>query len=371
LFVVFFPQLVAGPIVRASEFLPQLRVRPRVSAAALEEGLFRIFKGLVKKIVFGDLVAARLADPVFAGPGDYSQLEILVALYAFTLQMYADFSAYSDLAIGIARLLGYTLPENFDRPYQARNVGEFWRRWHMTLSTWLRDYLFFPLGGSQGSALRTYFNLWLTMFLVGMWHGASWNFVVYGNLHALAIVFNRWNRLRAARSGVVAVLHTLLAAAAMAAVFGLAARGLLRLEDDAATVLAAVAAVSTLLVMWVPEGRGRAVTLLHVALTFHFTVLSRVFFRAEDLDASRELAAGLLRFDGLGLRPGGTEPVVWAALLIGFAVHFAPRRLVDEVGLRWFRRLPGPVLGALFCLLALGLTHLLSGAPRAFIYFQF
>src|SRR5690606_22640918 len=128
---------------------------------------------------------------------EYSSLENLLALYAFTLQIYADFSGYSDIAIGVARLLGFRLPENFDRPYQSTSVGEFWRRWHITLSTWLRDYLFFPLGGSRGTETRTYFNLGLTMFLVGMWHGASWNFVVYSLLQATAMVFNRFVRLHA------------------------------------------------------------------------------------------------------------------------------------------------------------------------------
>src|SRR5690606_13208187 len=174
LFVVFFPQLVAGPIVRASELLPQLHRRPKLRPDEIEWGLFRIFKGLIKKVVLGDFIAVYFTDIVFDNPGDFTSLENLLALYAFTLQIYADFAGYSDIAIGTAKLLGFEIPENFDRPYQARDIGEFWRRWHMTLSTWLRDYLFFPLGGSKGSKARTYFNLWLTMFLVGMWHGASW-----------------------------------------------------------------------------------------------------------------------------------------------------------------------------------------------------
>jgi alginate O-acetyltransferase complex protein AlgI len=147
LFVVFFPQLVAGPIVRAHEFLPQLHRPPQLSAANMSQGMFRILCGVIKKAVLGDWIAAHFTDAVFAAPDTYTSLEILLALYAFTLQLYADFSGYSDIAIGVALLLGYKLPENFDRPYQAKNLGEFWRRWHMTLSTWLRDYVFFPLGG--------------------------------------------------------------------------------------------------------------------------------------------------------------------------------------------------------------------------------
>ena len=142
-YVAFFPQLVAGPIVRAAEFLPQLRSALRVDVDDVNFAVFRITKGLFKKVVLGDLVAANFTDLVFTSPAQYSSLENLIALYAFTLQIYADFSGYSDMAIGVARLLGFKLPENFDRPYQSRDVGEFWRRWHMTLSTWLRDYVFF------------------------------------------------------------------------------------------------------------------------------------------------------------------------------------------------------------------------------------
>ncbi|MCA9714664.1 MAG: MBOAT family protein, partial [Myxococcales bacterium] len=149
LFVVFFPQLVAGPIVRASELLPQLHRRPQLSAEGMYEGLFKIFKGLFKKAILGDWIAAQFTDAVFANPLNYSSLEVLIALYAFTLQLYADFSGYSDIAIGVSRLLGYEIPENFDRPHQARNVGEFWRRWHMTLSRFLRDYVYIPLGGNR------------------------------------------------------------------------------------------------------------------------------------------------------------------------------------------------------------------------------
>src|SRR5690606_20336826 len=136
-------------------------------------------------------------DIVFDNPGDFTSLENLLALYAFTLQIYADFAGYSDIAIGTAKLLGFEIPENFDRPYQARDIGEFWRRWHMTLSTWLRDYLFFPLGGSRGTPARVYLNLWATMFLVGMWHyspGTRWNFVIYANVQAGTILINRWNK---------------------------------------------------------------------------------------------------------------------------------------------------------------------------------
>ncbi len=371
LFVVFFPQLVAGPIVRASEFLPQLHRQPDLRASRMREGLFRIFKGLVKKAILGDWIAASFTDAVFANPGTYSSLEVLLALYAFSLQLYADFAGYSDIAIGVARLMGYEIPENFDRPHQARNVGEFWRRWHMTLSTWLRDYLFFPLGGSRGSRARTYFNLWLTMFLVGMWHGASWNFVIYSNIQALAILFNRWNRIRGDKLDG----HTLLGwglglAAFPALTYGLSL-GLLQLDHDASMWLSLAALVTFVVVALLPKRGGPLNTVIHILLTFHFTVLSRVFFRAEDLDISRQMIAKLTAFDGLGLREGLLTPWLWAALIGGLAYHFTPKRWIDDVAYKWFCKLPGVVLGILLCAIGVLLMKLLSGAPRAFIYFQF
>jgi len=372
LFVVFFPQLVAGPIVRAHEFLPQLYRAPQLSASNMSQGMYRILCGVLKKAVLGDWIAAQFTDAVFAAPGTYTSLEILLALYAFTLQLYADFSGYSDIAIGVALLLGFTLPENFDRPYQARNLGEFWRRWHMTLSTWLRDYVFFPLGGSRGSPARVYFNLWLTMFLVGMWHGASWNFIIYSNVHALAMVFNRWNRGRSRGRVTVAssapwVVGILLLSAS---VFGLGV-DVLGLEVDTSLGLAAFAAAMFVIVAWLPETEKWWNVALHVLLTFHFTVLSRVFFRADDLDASRAMISGLLRLDTHGVREGLLTPGAWAVLLGGIAYHMTPKRWVDHWGYEGFRRLPGPVIGLLYAGAALGVYLLLSGGPRANIYFQF
>ncbi|HEY0137220.1 MAG TPA: MBOAT family O-acyltransferase [Nannocystis sp.] len=375
LFVVFFPQLVAGPIVRAHEFLPQLHRPPQLSASNMSQGMYRILCGVLKKAILGDWIAAQFTDAVFAAPDTYTSLEILLALYAFTLQLYADFSGYSDIAIGVALLLGYTLPENFDRPYQATNLGEFWRRWHMTLSTWLRDYVFFPLGGSRGSPARVYFNLWLTMFLVGMWHGASWNFIIYSNVHALAMVFNRWNRGRQqavhgrftlARSAPWVVGILLLSAA----VFGLGVN-VLRLDPGTSAGLAGFAAAMFVIVAALPETGKWWNVALHVLLTFHFTVISRVFFRADDLDTSRAMIAGMLRLDTHGIREGLLSPGAWAVLVGGLAYHMTPKRWVEQYGYEVFRRLPGPVIGLLFAAASLGVYLLLSGGPRANIYFQF
>ncbi|RMG96087.1 MAG: MBOAT family protein [Deltaproteobacteria bacterium] len=370
LFVVFFPQLVAGPIVRAADLLPQLRRGPRYSRAGMAEGAFRILKGLAKKIVLGDWIAVQLCDPIFDAPETYTSAELLLALYGYTLQIYADFSGYSDIAIGLGRLLGYRFPENFDRPYQARDIAEFWRRWHMTLSSWLRDYLYFPLRSAWTSPFGAYVALWLTMFLVGMWHGASWNFVVYSNLHAAAMVFNRWNRkrdrLRLARKPFVVVPPLVLAGLAW-----LAGRHVLDLPADLSLRLAAVVAVATAVVTALPQATRGPLAAVHVLLLLHFVVLSRIFFRAPNLDTASSFVAGLLACDGLGVRPGLVGPWVYAGLVFGFAYHLTPRRWVDEVAFGIFRRIPGPILGLLSAASFYGFMKLLEGAPKAFIYFQF
>lgn len=375
LFVTFFPQLVAGPIVRASEFLPQLHRRLKLHPRFMDEGLFRVFKGLFKKVVLGDWVAAQLTDAVFASPENYTALEILIALYAFTLQLYADFSGYSDIAIGIARMLGFELPENFDRPHQARNIGEFWRRWHMTLSTWLRDYLFFPLGGSRGTPARVYFNLWATMFLVGMWHyspGTSWNFVIYANLQAGAILFNRWNKIRKRTGSLLRRGATILGlACGTAAALGALGTWALDLNAMQTGVLMAIACLAFFVVTWLPTTDHPLNVALHIVLTFHFTVITRIFFRAESFDVAQRMLSGLLTFDGHGMRPGFVSPWVWAALLFGVVYHYTPKAWVDVELFGWFRRIPGPVLGVLLALFSLGLMKLMEGTPRAFIYFQF
>jgi alginate O-acetyltransferase complex protein AlgI len=390
-FVSFFPQLVAGPIVRAATFLPQFSMRLSVDAEAVDFAVWRILRGLFKKVVFADFIAAYFTDVVFSSPRDYSQAENLLALYAFTLQIYADFSGYSDMAIGSARLFGFHFPENFERPYQATSAADFWRRWHMTLSTWLRDYLFFPLGGSRGTALRTYFNLGLTMFLVGMWHGASWNFVIYSLLQASAMVFNRFARL-----GFGGPFRPLLLAALVMGSLGFVmAWWPLQLGVYTACLFAFAVVALSLLISYLPEPGSRPWwTAIHVALTFHFVTLSRIFFRSEDLETARVMAHQLFTFDGHGVRSGlfkmqglwqwatnlggaiggslavlANNGIFWL-LVLGLAYHFAPSSWVERPARRFIRSAPGPVVGVLVAMVAwLGLA-LLTG-PRANIYFSF
>ena len=197
LYVAFFPQLIAGPILRASSFLPQLSARRNPAAIRVNRAFLLIVAGLFKKVVISNLLATRLVEQVFAAPQAYSRGDILLAIYGYAAQIYCDFSGYTDIAIGCAMLLGYRFPRNFNAPYMAANPQDFWRRWHISLSSWLRDYLYIPLGGSRGSALRTCVNLMITMLLGGLWHGAAWTFVMWGALHGFYLIAHRiWSAIR-------------------------------------------------------------------------------------------------------------------------------------------------------------------------------
>ena len=184
----FFPHLVAGPIVRAREFLPQLASPRDPDHVAVGAGVSLIALGLIKKVLIADFLARVLVDPVFAVPQAYAGPDVLLAAYGYTAQIYCDFSGYTDMAIGLALLLGYVFPQNFRSPYRATGFRDFWRRWHMTLSRFLRDFLYIPLGGNRGGRLLTYRNLMLTMVLGGLWHGAAWTFVLWGAFHGLGLI---------------------------------------------------------------------------------------------------------------------------------------------------------------------------------------
>lgn len=242
-YVSFFPQLVAGPIVRAADFIPQIYKPYELTKKAFGMGLFWVLNGLIKKVVLADYIAVNFIDRVFGAPGSYTGFENLMALYGYSLQVYADFSGYTDIAIGIAIFLGFRLPQNFNSPYKAHSVGNFWKRWHMSLSGWLKDYLYIPMGGNRGGSVfsmvslsfivafvflisgswwvlggmilflvaayllgrvipsfklwsTTNINLMMTMLLGGLWHGASWNFVIWGALNGLGlVVFKLFNKI--------------------------------------------------------------------------------------------------------------------------------------------------------------------------------
>jgi alginate O-acetyltransferase complex protein AlgI len=305
--------VVSGPIVRAAEFLPQLRERHDPRKVDSSRAFFLIFMGLFKKVVIANFLGTNIVDVVFANPKQHGSLEVLVAVYAYAIQIYADFSGYTDIAIGCALLLGIRFPPNFDNPYTATSLRDFWRRWHMTLSRWLRDYLYIPLGGSRGSARRTARNLLLTMLLGGLWHGAAWTFVVWGGLHGAGLVAER----------------------------ALAGR-LPRLDPAVARIA------------------GRVVT-------FHLVCLAWVFFRADSLGTAFGVLGRLV--GGGGAAPLVTLPVV---LLVagGVAVQYLPRPVVGQV-VAGFSRLAPALQGVAMAaaLLVIGVLGPQGIAP--FIYYRF
>jgi alginate O-acetyltransferase complex protein AlgI len=308
--------LVAGPIVRASELLPQLMKRPTVTRALVAQGLFVIATGMVKKIGVADYLAVNFVDRVFDDPSAYTSTEVMLALYGYTLQIYCDFSGYTDVARGSGMLFGLTLPENFDRPYQAKDPAEFWRRWHMTLSSWLRDYLYFPLGGSKVSPARAYFNLWITLFLIGLWHGAAWTFVIYGMLHATVMVGHRFVSRNTPRK---------------------------------------------------PDGDTRRSRVIKVVATLHFVVLSRVFFRATDLGNARDVLERLTAGD---VGYGHMVTSVWCLLVIGYVAHYLPRDWYVRVQTA-FVKLPAPAQGLALAGLGGALLQVVSADVVPYIYLQF
>lgn len=190
-FLSFFPKLVMGPIVRASDFIPQIRRDVFVSSEDVARGLYLILGGLFKKVVISDYIYVNYVQYIFDVPEKYSGIECLFGVYGYALVIYCDFSGYSDMAIGMAKWMGFSIPQNFDSPYRSYNITAFWRRWHISLSSWLRDYLYIPLGGNQKGKGRQYVNLMLTMLLGGLWHGASWNFVFWGGLHGIALAVHK------------------------------------------------------------------------------------------------------------------------------------------------------------------------------------
>jgi D-alanyl-lipoteichoic acid acyltransferase DltB (MBOAT superfamily) len=317
-FVTFFPQLIAGPIVRGHELLPQLRDPPLLRSGQIGEGLFRIAKGIAKKLLLADLLRVGMVDPLFSDPGRFTGPELWVGLYAYTMQIYYDFSAYTDIAIGSALLFGLRLPENFDRPYVAPTITDFWRRWHKTLGLWVRHYIYFPLGGARGAPSRVYVNLGLTFLVLGIWHGADWTFVIYGAIHGGAMCLQRALRKRHGR-------------------------------DPGAT----------------PSGWWAR--FWRVFATFHFVVLARILFRAPTLAGALAYASGL--WDPTFVMPRFSH-LSWGLLLAAFAIHFSPILWVQRAQDWFLARRPitqaGLLAGVGVACMTLG-----TGEQLAFVYYQF
>jgi alginate O-acetyltransferase complex protein AlgI len=308
IYLSFFPHLVAGPIVRAREFLPQLAKPRDPQRVAVSAGLTLIAMGLVKKVVIADYLGRTIVDPVFGVPQAYHAPDVLLAAYAYAAQIYCDFSGYTDIAIGLALLMGFVFPQNFNSPYRATGFRDFWRRWHMTLSRFLRDFLYIPLGGNRGSRLFTYRNLMITMVLGGLWHGAAWTFVIWGAFHGTALVAEH--------------------------AFG---------------------------------GKVKAPGWLRWAVTFHLIVLGWVLFRAQGIGLAWTF---LGRLGSLGHPTLWTAPVL-LAIAVAIGPQLLPTRpvgrLQDALG-RLSPVLLGAAIGVLILFVAATVPS--QGVPP-FIYFRF
>jgi alginate O-acetyltransferase complex protein AlgI len=315
-FVAFFPHLVAGPIVRPRDLLPQLASSPRFDPKLASRALLLIGLGLFKKLAIGDYLGVNLVDRVFDSPLAYSALECYAGLVAYAVQIYCDFSGYTDIAIGSAALLGVRFPKNFDAPYAAYDIVDFWRRWHISLSTWLRDYLYIPLGGNRQGRARTYLNLLLTMLLGGLWHGANLTFVVWGALHGVLLAATR------------------------------AVRELLGLSGAPQRPWARAAGV---------------------VVTFHLVCFCWLFFRAKSLDQAFILLGRLSTFSTF--HPN-LDPRLLAVLSAGLLSHYVPDRWYERA-LGLFAELPAFAQAAVLLVLALSVREMASLEAVPFVYFQF
>lgn len=307
----FFPHLVAGPIVRASDLLPQFERAPRLTREMATHGLLLICWGLFKKTVIASELSVRLVDPVFFDPSSYGALDLAAAVYGYAVQIYCDFSAYSDMAIGIAALLGYSFPRNFDQPYRARSMQDFWRRWHISLSSWLRDYLYVPLGGGKKGLVRSCLNVFITMLLGGLWHGAAWTFVAWGALHGGVQVVERLGR----------------------SVLG---------------------------------DRKGPPAWLGVLVTFHIVCLGWILFRAETFPMAMEVLTGLGRFEAATL----VTPFLLTLIVGGLAMHWLPPRAVEGIA-TWMKPAPSLTMGLLIGAAILLVEAVRPDGVAPFIYFQF
>ena len=319
-YVSFFPQLVAGPIVRASEFIPQLYLKYSLSKREFGYALFLISKGLIKKIIISDFIATNFVDRIFDTPSLYSGFENLMAVYGYGLQIYCDFSGYTDIAIGLGLLLGFRLPINFNSPYKASSISDFWKRWHISLSRWLKDYLYIPLGGNRHGKIRTYINIFITMLLGGLWHGAALRFVIWGGLHGAGLMINKfWSSLFPKKS------------------YG-----------------------------------GRIGKVIAIFITFQFVSFCWIFFRADGMDQIMVMLKQITE----NFTPGSYLEVipaygaVFCLIIIGYVIHFLPESLKESYrGL--FIRFPLVIKLLIIMIIAVMLYQMRTSEIQPFIYFRF
>jgi D-alanyl-lipoteichoic acid acyltransferase DltB (MBOAT superfamily) len=404
-YVSFFPQLVAGPIVRANEFIPQLYRPFRLSRRLFGLAIFWVLNGLIKKIVLSDYLAVNLIDRVFENPLLFSGFENLFALFAYSLQVYADFSGYTDIAIGIAMLMGFYLPQNFDSPYKSRNPQEFWRRWHMSLSRWLKSYLYIPLGGNRkilGKEVKDKttagnVNSFITMLLGGLWHGASWNFVIWGALNGAGmIVYKVWAKMTwhikmlliTLLMGGLWIAYSLLQAPIwnMFFVWGIALwigtvvryaywwyeRILMKRGNLLSPFASRLSPIA-----------NRLSTIWAVAQTFVFITFTRLFFRSgSNLDPATasqeawETATNMVNQIGGAWNSSIIPAFLWEyrnvviLFVLGMVIHWLPTRWK-----RWYRvrfaMLPIWLIILLAALTVIVVYQFVTADMQAFIYFQF
>jgi D-alanyl-lipoteichoic acid acyltransferase DltB (MBOAT superfamily) len=322
-YVSFFPGLVAGPIVRARDFIPQIYKKPTLSRSHMGEALYLIICGLFKKSVISDYISVNFVDRIFDAPSLYTGVENLMGLYGYALQIYCDFSGYSDMAIGIALLLGFRFNINFDSPYQSATITEFWRRWHISLSSWLRDYLYIPLGGNRKGKVRTYVNLFITMLLGGLWHGAALRFILWGAIHGIALA-----------------IHKL-----FISLFGFKPSG---------------------------EALSPWKRVINTIFTFHLVCFAWVFFRADNMAKAGEMLTQIFtRFEpNVFPQLVSGYPMIFALILLGYTVHFMPKR-VDRVMQQKVTILPLWGKALLLCVAIFIVIQMKSADIVPFIYFQF
>lgn len=321
-FVSFFPQLVAGPIVRARDFIPQIRQPMKVTSEMINAGIYLIICGLFKKAIISDYIGVNFVDRIFDNPSLYSGIENLLGVYGYGLQIYCDFSGYSDMAIGIALLLGFRFRINFDSPYKSENITEFWRRWHISLSSWLRDYLYISLGGNRKGKIRTYINLIITMLLGGLWHGASWNFILWGGLHGMGLAVHKFF-MSIAHQNTISNTH--------------------RFHH------------------WVG-----------VFLTFHFVMLGWIFFRNPSLDACKTILLQIfanMQFHILWQVLMGYK-LVFLLIFTGYLLHFMPLRIENYCKEKFFN-LSLFYKAVIVIVLIFFIVQIKSSDVQPFIYFQF
>lgn len=318
----FFPPLLAGPVVRAKDMLPQIKLHPAATKEMVGEGLFMIMTGLIKKVIIADYISGNFVSRVFDNPSLYSGFENMMGCVGFTVQLYCDFSGYSDMAIGLALLMGYRFKANFRAPFKAQNPSEFWRRWHISLSTWLRDYLYIPLGGSRRGKARTYLNNFLTMVIGGLWHGASWMYLLWGAYHGLLLAAHK------------------------------ALRGVWRLPDELKNTF--------------------GIRIVNTAITFTLIVIGFAIFRAESIDTLTAMATQIAGDFHASVAPQFIESYLMIVLAIGAALvtHYAPGSWTTGLT-NMYNSVPVLMQGLLLALVMFFVIQARSSELVPFIYLQY